>query len=92
MADRNGVPIDANLTQPAPGSGTPQPPHDGREYWRREAARLRLRLADMSAAAMRHERETWAVVVAWLAHEWEREVESRQLADLNEFVERRYGP
>lgn len=27
------------LSQPAPGSGAPQPAHDGREYWRHRALR-----------------------------------------------------
>ena len=50
MATRDGRAADdfGPLAQPAPGSGTPQPVIDGREYWRRralaaEAAVLELR-------------------------------------------------
>lgn len=50
MATRDGRAADdfGPLAQPAPGSGTPQPALDGREYWRRralaaEAAVLELR-------------------------------------------------
>ncbi len=52
------------LQQPAPGSGAPQPAHDGREYWRREAHRYkgladdferRLKIADLVITGL-HER------------------------------------
>lgn len=32
------------LQQPEPGSGTPQPVPDGREYWRRRALRAELEI------------------------------------------------
>lgn len=39
MATHDGKPIDTETSQPEPGSGTPQPVPDGREYWRRRALR-----------------------------------------------------
>jgi hypothetical protein len=47
VADRNGRPIDADLTQPEPGSGTPRPSPGGREYWRRRALAAEARLREL---------------------------------------------
>ena len=60
MADREGRAIDPGLSQPAPGSGTPQPAIDGREWWRRRAVAW--------------EWNTWAIVVAWLSQALEAEL------------------
>ena len=38
------------LKQPEPGSGTPGPAHDGREYWRRRALRAERALLELSEA------------------------------------------
>lgn len=39
------------LQQPAPGSGAPQPAHDGREYWRREAHHFKKRAIEAERLA-----------------------------------------
>lgn len=39
------------LSQPAPGSGAPQPAHDGREYWRREAHHFKKRAIEAERLA-----------------------------------------
>ena len=54
MATHDGKPIDTELSQPEPGSGTPQPPHDGREYWRRRALRAEADLTDLLALVERY--------------------------------------
>ncbi len=57
MADSQGRPIDVAPHQPSPGSGTPRPAIDGREYWRRRAFAA--------------ERDAWVLAITIVAHAWE---------------------